>query len=243
VRTLKYLVQGLTVGIVVTPAKYYVKNGVLCLRSLNISGGVISTEQLVFISAESNELHSKSKIHAGDLVIVRTALAGTAVVVPKELEGANCIDLLIIGRSDHFISDYLFYYINCPAARGQVEARSVGAIQCHCNTSTLGDLLIPDLPKSDQREICRFVSHESCGVGISLPDVVRRFKTMTTRKYAEGVKQDSWPPFRGKSWQRNYYEHIVRNDEELSSIREYVLNNPRRWPLDRENPIQATRRK
>ena len=37
-------------------------------------------------------------------------------------------------------------------------------------------------------------------------------------------------------WQRNYYEHIIRNEKELNKIREYIINNPLRWHLDRENP-------
>jgi putative transposase len=37
-------------------------------------------------------------------------------------------------------------------------------------------------------------------------------------------------------WQRNYYEHIIRNEKELNKIREYIINNPLKWHLDRENP-------
>jgi len=37
-------------------------------------------------------------------------------------------------------------------------------------------------------------------------------------------------------WQRNYYEHIVRNENELAHIREYIANNHAQWALDRENP-------
>jgi hypothetical protein len=40
----------------------------------------------------------------------------------------------------------------------------------------------------------------------------------------------------GKFWQRNYHEHVVRNDDELNKIREYIQNNPLRWDLDKENP-------
>ena len=36
-------------------------------------------------------------------------------------------------------------------------------------------------------------------------------------------------------WQRNYYEHVIRNDESLNRIRQYILENPIRWHLDREN--------
>ncbi|HPU78648.1 MAG TPA: transposase, partial [Thermosynergistes sp.] len=37
-------------------------------------------------------------------------------------------------------------------------------------------------------------------------------------------------------WQRNYHEHIIRNDESLNRIREYIANNPSQWAFDRENP-------
>ncbi len=37
-------------------------------------------------------------------------------------------------------------------------------------------------------------------------------------------------------WQRNYYEHIIRNNDELNQIRQYIFNNPLGWALDGENP-------
>jgi REP element-mobilizing transposase RayT len=37
-------------------------------------------------------------------------------------------------------------------------------------------------------------------------------------------------------WQRNYYEHVIRNQESLNRIRLYIMNNPASWMLDRENP-------
>ncbi len=40
----------------------------------------------------------------------------------------------------------------------------------------------------------------------------------------------------GKVWQRNYYEHVIRNEESLSRIRQYIHENPTRWAFDRENP-------
>ncbi|MEA2085300.1 MAG: transposase [Thermodesulfobacteriota bacterium] len=72
--------------------------------------------------------------------------------------------------------------------------------------------------------------------GLSLSDVVHRFKSLTTARYRHGVKQNQWPPFPGKLWQRNYYEHIVRDENELNDIRRYIMANPRKWDLDRENP-------
>lgn len=37
-------------------------------------------------------------------------------------------------------------------------------------------------------------------------------------------------------WQRNYYEHIIRNRDDLHEIREYIANNPLKWEFDDENP-------
>jgi len=74
-------------------------------------------------------------------------------------------------------------------------------------------------------------------IGSPLPVVVQWFKTMTTNEYIRGVKQSGWARFDGRLWQRNYYEHIIRNDESLHRIREYIINNPLQWDLDRENPI------
>jgi hypothetical protein len=66
----------------------------------------------------------------------------------------------------------------------------------------------------------------------SLSDVVRCFKTLTTKRYIDGVHHQNWPPFPGKLWQRNYYEHIIQNDISFAHIREYIAKNPMRWTDD-----------
>ena len=48
---------------------------------------------------------------------------------------------------------------------------------------------------------------------LSLPDVVHRFKTMTTKRYTDGVKQNDRQPYPAKLWQRNYYEYIICDDK------------------------------
>ncbi len=85
-------------------------------------------------------------------------------------------------------------------------------------------------------------AHQQTGAhaGAPLPKIVQWFKTMTTNEYIRGVKKHHWPSFPGKLWQRNYYEHIVRDEIELHRIREYIVNNPLQWELDRENPNMAT---
>jgi REP-associated tyrosine transposase len=65
----------------------------------------------------------------------------------------------------------------------------------------------------------------------SLAAIVGSFKSATTRRINE-LRQTP-----GISvWQRNYYEHVVRGDDSLDRIREYITSNPARWDVDRENP-------
>jgi len=67
---------------------------------------------------------------------------------------------------------------------------------------------------------------------LSLPDVAHRFKTLTTKRYVDGVKKHRWRPFAKALWQRNYWEHIIRSEDDLNRTREYIHNNPRKWELD-----------
>jgi hypothetical protein len=67
--------------------------------------------------------------------------------------------------------------------------------------------------------------------------VIRAFKSITTHAYTDGVKRHHWPPFTGRLWLRNYYEHIVRTEKSFYRIREYIVNNPAQWEMDRHNPF------
>jgi len=75
---------------------------------------------------------------------------------------------------------------------------------------------------------------------LSLPDIVHRFKTLTTKRYADGVKTKNWRRFHKRFWQRNYHEHIVRNELRLNAIRKYVANNPLKWKFDTVNPNEIS---
>ena len=66
--------------------------------------------------------------------------------------------------------------------------------------------------------------------------IVGAFKSITTVRYTHGVIHYGWPPFPGRLWQRNYYEHIIRNEKSLNRIRQYIYKNPARWDMDRNNP-------
>jgi len=67
---------------------------------------------------------------------------------------------------------------------------------------------------------------------LRLPEIVRAFKTFSSRhvhvfRNTQGISL----------WQRNYFEHVIRDDESLTRIRQYIHDNLARWEFDRENPV------
>lgn len=78
---------------------------------------------------------------------------------------------------------------------------------------------------------------KACGsVPTNLSSVVQWFKTMTTNDYIRRVKSSGWTRFNKRLWQRNYWERVVRNENELKKFRDYIQTNPIRWHLDKLNP-------
>lgn len=77
----------------------------------------------------------------------------------------------------------------------------------------------------------------------ALGTIIGAWKSLTRVSYITGIKERGWKPFAGRLWQRNYYEHIVRNEEDLARIRYYIECNPKLWAEDAENPqhVPSTR--
>ena len=59
-----------------------------------------------------------------------------------------------------------------------------------------------------------------------LSEIIRAFKTFSSKKINQS---NQLPKFQ---WQQSFYDRVVRNEEELHKIREYIINNPAKWELD-----------
>jgi hypothetical protein len=68
----------------------------------------------------------------------------------------------------------------------------------------------------------------------SLGSIMQNFKSVSTRRINK-LRDNTGCPV----WQRNYYERVIRNEHELVNAREYIANNPMKWALDKENPLNA----
>ena len=63
-------------------------------------------------------------------------------------------------------------------------------------------------------------------------DMVDAFKSITTVAYIRGIKIFGWHPCNAKLWQRNYHEHIIRDEQSYQTIASYIVNNPATWSDD-----------
>ena len=68
----------------------------------------------------------------------------------------------------------------------------------------------------------------------SLAAIIQNYKSVSTRQINRINKAQG-----SVIWQRNYYEHIIRDEEALNNIREYIFNNPINWVEDKENPANC----
>jgi REP element-mobilizing transposase RayT len=69
-------------------------------------------------------------------------------------------------------------------------------------------------------------------LGSKLSSAIQWFKTMTTNEYIRGVKSLNWQSFDRRLWQRNYWEHIIRNELAYDRISNYIKRNPSKWAED-----------
>lgn len=148
-----------TVGIVVEPSKYYCKSGVKCFRSANVRRGQVQDSDWVYISAEAHQMHAKSILKAGDVMVVRSgANAGMCSVVPEQYAGANCIDIVFATPNHNALeSGWLELFINSSAGRIEIMRGERGLAQRHFGVSAMKEMRIPLPPLETQKRYVAIV--------------------------------------------------------------------------------------
>jgi type I restriction enzyme S subunit len=137
---LKFAARRVEVGIVVTPSTWYADVGVLALRGVNVKPGSVDLTDVVRISDAGHQLHRKSQLRAGDVVVVRTGQAGAAAVVPPDLDGCNCIDLVIVRPMSTVLPKFLEFVLNSDWTQKHIDQFSVGTIQSHFNVGAMKEV-------------------------------------------------------------------------------------------------------
>lgn len=146
-------VAELTVGYVGTMGKEYSSQGVLFLRSLNIKPFGFDLSDIKYIPDEFHRKLNKSALHTNDVVIVRTGVPGTCAVIPPELDGCNCADLVIVRPNQAVIDPYFLCAFINSWGRAQVSNAKVGAVQKHFNVTSAEEMLIPVIDIQAQKAV------------------------------------------------------------------------------------------
>ena len=146
------LCDRITVGHVGKMATEYVEDGVPFLRSQNVRPFVIERRGLLTIGDEFNAKLRKSALAAGDVVVVRTGYPGTASVIPADLDGANCADLVVITPSERLNPHVLAGLFNSVYGQRAVKSQLVGSAQQHFNVGSAKAMRVrlPDRPCQDR---------------------------------------------------------------------------------------------
>ena len=147
----------MTVGHVGPMKDRYVGKGVPFLRSLNVKANSIDRRNLVFIDQDFHAALAKSRLTSGTIVVIRTGEPGVAAVVPEELDGANCSDLVICRPVDALNPHFAARYANSDFATRIIQGNQVGVAQQHFNVGAMSVLPVPVAPEAEQEEIVRRV--------------------------------------------------------------------------------------
>lgn len=77
-------------------------------------------------------------------------------------------------------------------------------------------------------------THKGCPYGRNIIwNIIGWFKSITTNRYIENVIKNNWNHFNWKLWQRNFYEHIIRDEKWYFKISDYIKNNSVLWEEDK----------
>jgi REP element-mobilizing transposase RayT len=131
-----------------------------------------------------------------------------------------------------FTNIHLHEYTTMPNhIHGIIEiAAPVGADSISAPISDVG---VDSISAQNRAEMDSAPTGTQPGTGLSR--IVQSFKRHTTIEYIKMVKQNILPSFDKRVWQRNYWEHIIRNENEFMRISGYIRNNPIMWNGDKLN--------
>ncbi len=156
------LCERVTVGHVGRMSDRYVDDGVPFLRSQNIKPFVIDRNGMLRVDEDFHRKLAKSRLAAGDVVVVRTGYPGTAAVVPSDLDGSNCADLVVITPGEDLNPHLLAAVFNSSWGRSAVGGHLVGAAQQHFNigSAKMLRLRLPSRHEQDQIAVVLCALHD-----------------------------------------------------------------------------------
>jgi putative transposase len=125
---------------------------------------------------------------------------------------------------------------------GRVTMPNHGHVIININHDRRGAVAAPNIAAShdaaptNATETGEVTGEETSPLRATLGQIVAYYKYQTTKRI-NALRDMPGVPF----WQRNYWEHVIRDEIDLNRIRQYIENNPLRWHEDQLNPIVSPR--
>lgn len=153
-KALEDVAEYVTVGYVGPSTEYFCDDGIPFLRTGNVGLRKIILSNLKKVIPEFHRKQKKSSLITGDVVITRVVSDEiNAAVVPEELNGANCGNIIVVRPGINLNSEYLVHLLSSPDSQRVLMGRQVGSAQSVINTGVLKTWKIPVLPIEEQRRI------------------------------------------------------------------------------------------
>jgi len=143
----------ITVGHVGPMKDEYLSEGIPFLRSQNVRPLRFEPANLKFIPPSFHATLSKSVLHGGELLVVRSGTIGDACVYPKDQPEANCADLVITRPLKGLMPEYAAIFVVSPPGRIAVGSRQTGIALTHFNIGAMRLSVLPFPPEDEQRQI------------------------------------------------------------------------------------------
>lgn len=190
VRKLKHVCERVFVGIAEAATFAYVDDGVPMLRSTDIRGNRVRTDDIRRIDRLFAERLLTKQLRTGDIVTVRTGNAGVSAVVPAEYDGGQCFTLVVSRPATGHHSRYLCYWLNAPVGQKQFAIEGVGTAQVNISVPIVQNVIVCVPPNPQQDAVAEFLGVElgRCdAMTAKVEEAIARLKELRTALISAAV--------------------------------------------------------
>ena len=153
-RSFSSLVTKITNGYVGPTRDILVDDGVRYLQSLHIKGNQIRFDTPYYVSREWSNVHKKSILETGDVLIVQTGDIGQVAVVTDEFAGCNCHVLIVVApKRECVLGEWISWLLNSDYGQQSLISIQTGALHPHLNCGNVKFIQIPVPPLKEQSDI------------------------------------------------------------------------------------------
>lgn len=149
----------ISVGYVGSINKYYTdEKGVILLRTGNIKSGNIDLNDIKYVTNEFHKKNNKSQLEPGDIIVSRHGDSGSVAVIPEELSNANCLNVVVVKKSELMNSTFIAYLFNSGFIKAILSKTKAGSVQGVINTKDIQEVTIPYPSLEEQQKISEILS-------------------------------------------------------------------------------------